>query len=50
MEGDEAVYPSINPWAASKPLIQDARYIEDGSYFKIGSVTLGYRIKDAKWF
>ncbi len=41
--GDNAKYPTLNPWNDVNQIItQDSEYIEDGSYFKIKSVTLSY--------
>jgi len=40
---DSAQFPSINPWnERPQAYTDDTDYIEDGSYFKIRSVTLGY--------
>ena len=41
--GDNARYPTLNPWSDVPQIItQDSEYIEDGSYFKIKSITLSY--------
>lgn len=41
--GDNAKYPSLNPWSDATQVINyDSEYIEDGSYFKIRSATLSY--------
>lgn len=41
--GDNAKYPTLNPWANASQIINyDSEYIEDGSYFKIKSATLSY--------
>ena len=41
--GDNARYPSLNPWSDVPQIItQDSEYIEDGSYFKLKSATLSY--------
>lgn len=41
--GDNAKYPTLNPWADASQIIDyDSEYIEDGSYFKIKSATLSY--------
>jgi TonB-linked SusC/RagA family outer membrane protein len=41
--GDNAKYPSLNPWSdVNQIFTQDSEYIEDGSYFKIKSVTFSY--------
>jgi hypothetical protein len=41
--GDNAKYPSLNPWNGVTQIINfDSEYIEDGSYFKIKSATLSY--------
>lgn len=41
--GDNAKYPTLNPWSGVSQIINyDSSYIEDGSYFKIKSVTLSY--------
>ncbi len=41
--GDIAFYPSINPWnSVAQVLDDDAAYIEDGSYFRLQTITLGY--------
>ncbi len=41
--GDNARYPTLNPWGdASQIITYDSEYIEDGSYFKIKSATLSY--------
>jgi len=41
--GDASLYPSINPWNERSQIIyDDTDYLEDGSYFKINSITLGY--------
>lgn len=43
--GDNARFPSLNPWSdASQVITQDSEYIEDGSYFKIKSITLSYNL------
>lgn len=40
---DTAQFPSINPWnQRAQAYSNDSDYIEDGSYFKIRSLTLGY--------
>lgn len=40
---DSAKFPSINPWnERPQAYVDDLDYIEDGSYFKIRSITLGY--------
>ncbi len=44
--GDQARYPSINPWnSVAQVLDNDAAYIEDGSYFRIQTITFGYNFK-----
>lgn len=44
--GDAAKYPSINPWNERPQVMSDdTDYIEDGSYFKINSITLGYNFQ-----
>lgn len=41
--GDQAKYPSVNPWnSVAQVLDNDAAYIEDGSYFRLQTITLGY--------
>ena len=41
--GDNARFPSLNPWSdVSQIITQDSEYIEDGSYFKLKSATLAY--------
>ncbi len=41
--GDNAKYPTLNPWSdASQIIKQDSEYIEDGSYFKVKTITLSY--------
>ena len=41
--GDNAKYPTLNPWSdASQIITQDSEYIEDGSYFKVKTITLSY--------
>jgi TonB-linked SusC/RagA family outer membrane protein len=41
--GDNARYPTLNPWGDSPQIINyDSEYIEDGSYFKIKAATLSY--------
>ena len=41
--GDQTQYPSINPWnSVAQVLDNDAAYIEDGSYFRIQTITFGY--------
>ena len=41
--GDNTKFPTLNPWSGISQIItQDSEYIEDGSYFKIKSVTLSY--------
>ena len=43
--GDNAKYPTLNPWSDVPQIItQDSEYIEDGSYFKIKSATLSYNL------
>ncbi len=40
---DSAQFPSINPWNdRPQAYVDDSDYIEDGSYFKISSITFGY--------
>ena len=40
---DTAQFPSINPWnERPQAYVDDSDYVEDGSYFKIRSVTFGY--------
>ena len=41
--GDNARYPTLNPWSDVNQIItQDSEYIEGGSYFKIKTATLSY--------
>lgn len=41
--GDQTKYPSVNPWnQVAQVFDNDAAYIEDGSYFRIQTITLGY--------
>jgi TonB-dependent starch-binding outer membrane protein SusC len=41
--GDKAKYPTLNPWNdVNQIFTQDSQYIEDGSYFKVKSITLSY--------
>ncbi|MEQ9289073.1 MAG: TonB-dependent receptor [Cyclobacteriaceae bacterium] len=41
--GDQTKYPSVNPWnSVAQVLDNDAAYIEDGSYFRIQTITFGY--------
>ncbi|MBX2923901.1 MAG: SusC/RagA family TonB-linked outer membrane protein [Chitinophagaceae bacterium] len=41
--GDNARYPTLNPWGDASQIVKyDSEYIEDGSYFKIKSLTLSY--------
>lgn len=41
--GDNARFPTLNPWSDVPQIItQDSEYIEEGSYFKIKTVTLSY--------
>ena len=43
--GDNAKYPTLNPWNdVNQIFTQDSEYIEDGSYFKIKSITLSYNL------
>lgn len=43
--GDLAKYPTLNPWNDASQIIDyDSEYLEDGSYFKIKTVTLSYRL------
>lgn len=43
--GDNARYPTLNPWGDAPQIVDfDSEYIEDGSYFKVKSVTLSYSI------
>lgn len=43
--GDRATYPTLNPWNDASQIINyDSEYIEDGSYFKIKTATLSYRL------
>ncbi len=43
--GDIATYPTLNPWNDASQIINyDSEYIEDGSYFKIKTATLSYRL------
>lgn len=47
--GDPAKYPSINPWNEREQVMSsDTDYLEDGSYFKIRSITLGYNFSRAQ--
>ncbi|MDN5213672.1 SusC/RagA family TonB-linked outer membrane protein [Fulvivirgaceae bacterium BMA12] len=44
--GDQTTYPSINPWnSVAQVLDNDDDYIEDGSYFRLQTVTLGYNFR-----
>ncbi len=46
--GDKAFYPSINPWNETEQVISnDTDYIEDGSYFRVQTITLGYNFQRA---
>jgi len=43
--GDVAKYPTLNPWNdASQIVSYDSEYLEDGSYFKLKTVTLSYNL------
>lgn len=43
--GDNAKYPTLNPWIGVSQITDfDSSYIEDGSYFKIKTVTLSYSL------
>lgn len=45
---DPAQFPSINPWnERPQAYVDDTDYIEDGSYFKIRSITFGYNFGQA---
>jgi TonB-linked SusC/RagA family outer membrane protein len=45
---DSAQFPSINPWNdRPQAYVDDSDYIEDGSYFKISSITFGYNFGGA---
>ncbi|MEQ6120490.1 TonB-dependent receptor [Reichenbachiella sp. MALMAid0571] len=41
--GDQTKYPSVNPWnQVAQVFDNDAAFIEDGSYFRIQTITFGY--------
>ena len=43
--GDQARYPSLNPWNDAIQVVNyDSEYIEDGSYFKFKTATLSYNL------
>ncbi|MFC3198729.1 SusC/RagA family TonB-linked outer membrane protein [Parapedobacter deserti] len=43
--GDNAKYPTLNPWGdASQITALDSEYVEDGSYFKVKTITLSYTL------
>ncbi len=43
--GDNARFPTLNPWSDVPQIFtQDSEYVEDGSYFKIKTVTLSYSL------
>lgn len=45
--GDLAKYPTLNPWSDASQIVNyDSEYIEDGSYFKIKSITLAYNLSN----
>lgn len=47
--GEPAKYPSINPWNERPQVYEyDTDYLEDGSYLKITSITLGYNFTPAQ--
>lgn len=48
--GDMAKYPTLNPWNDVSQIIDyDSEYVDDGSYFKIKTVTLSYTFNKSQW-
>lgn len=43
--GDDAKFPTLDPWnGISQIITQDSEYVEDGSYFKVKSLSLSYNM------